>query len=91
MTAIRRCVAAACLLATALLTLPPQPALAENERTKGTIIGATVGLIIGDGKAAVVGGLVGNLTGAMIKKDRKEEAQAAPPPAPAQTDAEESQ
>ncbi|MEM8742684.1 MAG: hypothetical protein AAGE13_14470 [Pseudomonadota bacterium] len=71
----------------AAILLSTGPSLAENERTKGTIIGATVGLIIGDGKAAVVGGLLGNLTGAMIKEDRKERAQTPPPPPP--TDQEE--
>ncbi|MEM9197965.1 MAG: glycine zipper domain-containing protein [Pseudomonadota bacterium] len=73
--------------ASAAILLSSGPSPAENERTKGTIIGATVGLIIGDGKAAVVGGLLGNLTGAIIKEDRKERAQTPPPPPP--TDQEE--
>ena len=64
--------ALAALIAVAALGLSATDASAADERTKGTIIGGTIGLIIGGGKGAVAGAVAGNVGGAIVKDSRRD-------------------
>jgi hypothetical protein len=66
-----RRVAFVAVLATAAMLFGPY-SVAQNERTKGTIIGGAVGGVVGGGRGVVAGAVAGNLVGAVVKKERQQ-------------------